>query len=62
MLVPHQMIGTYMLKLQSIYAEYRLKPSFAQIDKVRLFVLEKQSCSLSLVYGVHDTANEDIRV
>jgi len=38
----------------------RLKPPFAGIYEICLFVLEKQS--LCPKYGVHDTATKDIRV
>jgi len=38
-LEPNQMIGTFVHKLQHIYAEYTLKPPFAQNDEIRLFFL-----------------------
>jgi len=54
------MIGTFVQKLQQTYAEYTLKPPFAQNDEIRLFFLEKQS--LCSEYGVHDAVTEVIRV
>jgi len=53
------MIGTFVLKLQHVYAEHTLKPPFARNDEIRLFVLEKQS--LCPEYGVNDAATKVIR-
>ena len=39
--VPHQIMFTFVLNLQHIYAVSRLKPPFARNDQIRLFVLEK---------------------
>ena len=54
------MIGTFMLKLQHIYAEHTLQPPFAQNYEIRLFFLEKQS--LCREYGAHDAVTEVIRL
>jgi len=54
------MIGTFVLKLQRVYAEYSLKPPFRTNDEIRLCVLEKQSHCPE--YGVHDAASGVIRV
>ena len=54
------MIGIFVLKLHHIFAEYTLKPPFAQNDEIRLFFLEKQF--LCSEYGVHDAVTEVFRV
>jgi len=45
--VPHQIVCTFVLNLQHIYAPQRLKPPFARNDQVRLYVHEKSwnSCN-----------------
>jgi len=40
MQVPHQIMFTFLLNLQHIYAPSSLKPPFARNDQIRLFVLE----------------------
>jgi len=39
--VPNQIIGTFVLNLQQIYAQLRLKPPFARNYEIRLFIFQK---------------------